>query len=184
MSFTPPAVWATPRHWTRENSNFFISNDPAILSVETVKEAFGSEFVYWADDSIPDEVLQQMLYGSMSFGVYERTNNEDPSPSNTKQIGLARMVTDGSTFAYLSDVYVLPQYQGNGLGTWLIDCIVEVFSKEKMPYLRRIMLMTGNERTRALYARKFNMEVVGSEERPDLGLDLEFLCARPNAKRN
>ncbi|KAJ6020749.1 Acyl-CoA N-acyltransferase [Penicillium herquei] len=186
MAFTPPSSWITPRTFTRENKEFFISNDPALLSVEAVKDAFASEFIYWANASTPDDVLRQMLYGSMSFGVYRWTQSQGSTTSastqNTEQIGLARMLTDGASFAYLSDVYVLPQYQGKGLGTWLIDCVAEIFSKENMPYLRRIMLFTGDPRTEEMYTRIFNMRVLGHEERPGLPHGLNFLCARPNAK--
>ncbi|KAJ5735278.1 Acyl-CoA N-acyltransferase [Penicillium malachiteum] len=186
MAFTQPASWITPRTWSRDNKEFFVSNDPALLSVEAVKEAFASDFIYWANASIPDDALRQMLYGSMSFGVYKRTqsqgNTAPSSTKNTEQIGLARMMTDGVSFAYLSDVYVLPQYQGKGLGTWLIDCVAEIFSKENMPYLRRIMLFTGDPRTEEMYTNVFDMRVLGHEERPDFPHGLNFLCARPNAK--
>ncbi|KAJ5092927.1 hypothetical protein N7456_008788 [Penicillium angulare] len=182
MAFTPPAAWITPRTWTRENSDIFISNDPALLSVEAVKNAFEQHFVFWVTAPIPEDALRQMLYGAVSFGVYKRVqpqSDETPSTKNTEQIGLARMTTDGASFAYLADVYVLPEYQGKGLGKWLIECIREVFSKANMPYLRRIMLFTGNERTQAFYTKLLNMKELGHEERPELGIDLKFLCARP-----
>lgn len=56
-------------------------------------------------------------------------------------IGFARVITDYVTFAYLTDVYVLPEWQGSGLGKWLIECVQGVF--EGMPHLRRSMLVTG-----------------------------------------
>ena len=40
-----------------------------------------------------------------------------------KQIGLARLITDYVTIAYLTDVYVLEEYQGKGLGTWLLGAV-------------------------------------------------------------
>lgn len=51
------------------------------------------------------------------------------------------MVTDEVSFAYLTDVYVKPEYQGKGLGKWLIECVDEVLSS--WPDLRRAMLVTG-----------------------------------------
>jgi GNAT superfamily N-acetyltransferase len=45
----------------------------------------------------------------------------------------------------MSDVYVLEEYQGKGLGTWLLECVDEVLRGWKE--LRRVMLMTsGNAR--------------------------------------
>ncbi|KAJ6166970.1 Acyl-CoA N-acyltransferase [Penicillium chermesinum] len=142
------------------------------------------DFLYWTKKDLPDEVLAQMLYGSSSFGVYKRSEPSDSHtelPSKIEQIGLARMITDGATFGYLSDVYVLPAYQGKGLGKWLIDCVVEIFSPKTMPYLRRTMLLTGDKHVEEMYGKAFGMKVVGHEKRPEFGKDLVFMCGRPNA---
>ena len=56
-------------------------------------------------------------------------------------IGFARCITDHTTFLYLTDVYVLPAWQSQGLGKWLIQCVQSVV--EEMPYLRRTMAITG-----------------------------------------
>ena len=187
MSAAPPTATTAPRTWTRPNSEFFISNDPSLLSIKAVNEAFAQDFLYWGKP-FPEEVLHQMLHSSMSFGVYKDRQAQSvcepfaPTAESAEQIGLARMVTDGTTFGYLSDVYVLPEYQGHGLGRWLMNCVSEVFSKENMPYLRRIMLLTGDKRMQEFYAKVFGMQVIAHERRPDIGQDLVFMCARPNAK--
>ena len=36
----------------------------------------------------------------------------------------ARVVTDRSTFAWLCDLFVVEGYRGQGLGKWLVECIV------------------------------------------------------------
>lgn len=183
---SPPSAATTPRTWTRDNSEFFISNDPALVSVKAVNEAFGMDFLYWAKP-FPEDVLRQMLLGSMCFGVYRQTQpqlseKEPLSTQNTEQIGMARMITDGISFGYLSDTYVLPEYQGHGLGKWLIDCVAEVFSKENMPFLRRVMLLTADPRTQEFYTKILGVRVVGQEERPDMGKTLVYMNARPNAQ--
>ncbi|CAG7948968.1 unnamed protein product [Penicillium nalgiovense] len=189
MASAPPTGGLPPKTWTRDNNReFFISTEPRLLSVKAVNAAFDSDFVYWQKKPFSEEVLWQMLHGALSFGVYRWTQSESvndsttPCSENTEQIGLARMVTDGCTFAYLSDVYVLPQYQGSGLGKWLVACVAETFSKENMPYLRRIMLLTDDERMQAFYTKMFGVKVVGREERKDIGRDLVFMCARPHAQ--
>jgi GNAT superfamily N-acetyltransferase len=63
-------------------------------------------------------------------------------------IGFARLITDRVTFAYLTDVYTLPEWQGQGLGKWLISCVQEVV--EDMPYLRRSMCIVGHGREKGL----------------------------------
>jgi GNAT superfamily N-acetyltransferase len=187
MSSAPPTSGLPPQTWTRQNdSQFFISTDPKLLSVEAVNAAFSRDFVYWTKGPFPEKVLWQMLHGSLSFGVYRQKRNEPgnaylASTDDIEQIGLARVVTDGATFAYVSDTYVLPEYQGNGLGNWLVACVAETFSKENMPYLRRIMLLTDDERLQKFYGKMLGVGVVGREERADIGRDLVFMCARPHA---
>lgn len=61
--------------------------------------------------------------------------------SGPRQIGLVRMITDGVTFGYLTDVYVLPEYQGKGLGRWMLACLDEVI--QAWPHLRRLLLATS-----------------------------------------
>jgi ribosomal protein S18 acetylase RimI-like enzyme len=187
MSSAPPTSGLPVQTWTRENeSEFFISTDPNLLSVKAVNAAFSEDFVYWIKKPFPENVLWQMLHGSLSFGVYRQTQAEPSSsfvasPKNTEQIGLCRVVTDGATFAYISDTYVLPKYQGNGLGNWLVGCVAETFSKENMPHLRRIMLLTDDVRMQKFYGKMLGVGVIGTEKREDMGRDLVFMCARPHA---
>jgi GNAT superfamily N-acetyltransferase len=64
--------------------------------------------------------------------------------SSPKQIGLARLITDYVTVAYITDVYVLQEYQGKGLGTWLLSAVDETLRSWKG--LRRVCLMSnGND---------------------------------------
>jgi GNAT superfamily N-acetyltransferase len=42
-----------------------------------------------------------------------------------RQVAFARVVTDGATFAWIGDVFVDQHHRGRGLGTWLVESIVE-----------------------------------------------------------
>jgi|SRR5277367_6112516 len=75
---------------------------------------------------------------------------------NPPQIGLARLITDEVTFAYMTDVYILPEYQGRGLGTWLLECVNETI--DSWHEFRRALLMTGNKTGKTLYKKKLGME--------------------------
>ena len=66
-----------------------------------------------------------------------------------RQVGFARTVSDGVSFAYLADVYVLPEYRGRGLGEELVREMVEGGGELRE---RRWLLHTGD--AHALY-RKF-----------------------------
>ena len=64
------------------------------------------------------------------------------------QIGFARVVTDYATFAWLADVFVLPEFQRQGIGKWLIGVIVD---HPRLPGLRRWLL--GTKDAHGLYAQ-------------------------------
>ena len=49
------------------------------------------------------------------------------------------MVTDGTTFAWLCDVYVAPAHRGRGLATWMAGAAVEDLRARR---LDRIVLAT------------------------------------------
>lgn len=110
------------RNWTRDD--FLISTDPALVSLEALNEAlnaaFKSEHLDWAK-RLPIEELKLMVENSLNFGVYTK----QPGKDSYSMIGFARMITDHVTVAYLTDVYILPEYQSKGLGSWLIDCVKE-----------------------------------------------------------
>ena len=95
-----------------------------------------SEVAYWSP-GVAREKVERAARHSLAFGLFERD----------AQIGYARMITDCATFAYLADVFVLPEHQGRGLGTWLLECVL---SHEDLQDLRRMMLVTSD--AHGLYA--------------------------------
>ena len=56
-----------------------------------------------------------------------------------EQVGLARVVTDRATFAYLADVYVLEEHRGRGLAQAMVRRLHE---HPDLQGLRRWLLMT------------------------------------------
>ncbi|MEO5911317.1 MAG: GNAT family N-acetyltransferase [Pelobium sp.] len=83
---------------------------------------------YWSP-GIQLDVVKRAMEGSLTFGMYY----------NEKQIGYARVITDKTTFAYIADVFVEENYQGKGLGKWLIETIL---AHPGLQGLRRILLVT------------------------------------------
>ncbi|PYH94533.1 hypothetical protein BO71DRAFT_398805 [Aspergillus ellipticus CBS 707.79] len=75
-------------------------------------------------------------------------------------MGFAALVTVNVTFAYLTDLFVLPEYQGLGLGGWLLDCGDELLSP--LPHLRWVMLRTAMEKSKQSYERGLGMGVLES----------------------
>jgi GNAT superfamily N-acetyltransferase/uncharacterized glyoxalase superfamily protein PhnB len=60
-------------------------------------------------------------------------------------IGMARLTGDGAQFYYLMDVAVLPQHQGGGVGTALMNEIVDYLQKHA-PEKALVTLFTGGHR--------------------------------------
>ena len=109
---------------TRET--FTVSTDPAKLDAVAI-HAFLTR-CYWSE-GIPMETVRRALERSLCFGLYD----------GTRQIGLARVISDFTTYAYLCDVYVVESYRGKGLGTWLMSVVVR---HPDLQGLRRFTLLT------------------------------------------
>lgn len=95
--------------WHRDN--FFISTEKEKLDLEVIYQFLSNS--YWGQGR-SFEQIKQAIENSICFGVYQ----------NNAQIGFGRVITDYSLFAYLGDVFILPEYQGNGLGKWLVETIL------------------------------------------------------------
>src|SRR3954467_2290618 len=91
-----------------------LDDDPGRVDVDAV-HAFLSNDAYWAKGRPRDTVERLVREASRVVGRYD----------DDRLIGFTRTVSDGSSFAYLADVYVLPAYRGRGLGLELVRETVE-----------------------------------------------------------
>ena len=106
--------------------------------------------------------MERLLQKSCTVAVY-KTESDGPSHRTEHvPIGMARLVTDDVTFAYLTDVFILEEYRKLGLGQWLIQCCKEIVGD--MEDLRWMMLLTGSEHAERLYQREFGMSRLGQPE--------------------
>ncbi len=71
------------------------------------------------------------MAGSLVLGVYH--------PSGP--VGVAHVISDFATFAYLSDVVIDEAHRGGGPGQWLVDAIL---SHPRLEGLRRWLLVTAD----------------------------------------
>lgn len=131
-----------PREWVR--GEFVISTNRSRLDIEVVHGYLASS--YWAA-GMPRDVLERGIENSLTFGIYHRD----------QQVGFARVITDLATYAYLSDVFVLEGYRGQGLSKWLIECVL---SHPDLQGLRRFALFTRD--AQGLYERYGFMPARGS----------------------
>jgi N-acetylglutamate synthase-like GNAT family acetyltransferase len=115
-----------PQMIETHRDNFMISTDPARLDMNAIVDMLTR--AYWAVGR-PRERTERAIQNSLVFGVYQ----------GDKQIGLARVVSDYSIFAYLCDVFIHEDYRAQGLGKWLIQTIMEHPDLKEM---RRWVLVT------------------------------------------
>lgn len=79
-------------------------------------------------------------------------------------------MTDHTTLAYLTDVFILPSQRGQGLGKWLMGCINETL--ESWPILRSCLLFVGGdegEKARSFYRSTLGMRPF-KKDYPDMEL--------------
>jgi GNAT superfamily N-acetyltransferase len=139
------------------SQTYLISSDRSLLPHSFVHEAFATEAMYWAKP-LSSEALATMLNNSLTLGLYLDSDNDD----SKTPIGMARMITDYTTLAYLTDVYLLPEHQGHGLGKWIIACCREICIQ--MEDLRFMVLLTGSEQAQKLYRRELGMQKLDGVE--------------------
>ena len=104
-----------------------ISADPAELDVGLIHR-FLSQDSYWAR-GIPRGTLERALRHSVCYGGY----------LDGRQVAFARAVTDRATFAYLADVFVLPEHRGQGHARRLVAALL---ADPRLQGLRRWHLVT------------------------------------------
>ena len=112
---------------TSDLSNIEISTDKGRLDVDAIYK-FLSEESYWAEKRTREQT-RTAIENSICFGVYD----------GERQIGFARVVSDKATFAYLGDVFIVSDYQGQGIGKMLMSTILE---HPDLQGLRRWVLAT------------------------------------------
>lgn len=139
-----------------QNDTLHISNDKRALDIDMIS-TFLRDHAYWSR-GIPRETVERAIDGSLCFGGYVEG----------RQVAFARLVTDSATFAYLCDVFVLPEYRKRGYGQALMR---HIFDSELTRGLRRILLVTSD--AHALY-RPHGFQALASPEkfmevaRPDI----------------
>jgi len=103
---------------------------------------------YWFP-GVPRSVIERSIDNSMCFGLL----------LGDEQIGFARVITDKAVFAYVADVYVLPEHRGKGLSLRLMEQIIQ---HPDLQGLRRMMLATKD--AHSLY-EKFGFKPLAAPER-------------------
>lgn len=135
--------------------DYQISTDRDRLDLALIHDFLRSS--YWAQD-IPRDLVERSIQNALCFGVY----------LNERQVGFARVISDFATFAYVADVFVVPEHRSHGIAKRLMGAIVE---HRDLQGLRRFLLATRD--AHGLYAQ-FGFEPLAHPEhfmtvhKPDL----------------
>src|SRR4029453_4953038 len=86
-----------------------VSSDPADLDRDAVFRYLHHE-AYWSK-GVSRETFDRALDNSLNFTAVR----------GSTVVGFARVVTDRATFAWLCDVFVLPEHRGRGVSPPLMD---------------------------------------------------------------
>ena len=92
-------------------AGFEISTDRARLDVALVHEFLRTS--YWAEGR-RRSVVERSIEHSLCFGVYH----------GGRQVAFARVVSDRAVFAYLMDVFVVPEFRGRGISKALVRAVL------------------------------------------------------------
>ena len=119
--------------WERGSAT--VSTDRDRLDLVMVHEFLTN--AYWSP-GVSAETVRRSIEHSLPFGVFERN----------RQVGFARVISDQATFAYLADVFVVPELRGQGLARFLLECIL---AHPDLQQVRRWALFTRD--AHGLYER-------------------------------
>ena len=141
----------SPEFWQRDE--YTISTDPSRLDLSLIHD-YISNHSYWGTGRTL-EVVKRSIKNSLPFGVYK----------GDEQVGFGRIVTDYATFAWVADVFVVPDHRGRGLSKWLMEVIL---AHQQLQGFRRWVLATKD--AQGLYERYGFIKLHRPErwmERPD-----------------
>ena len=106
---------------------FSISTEKRRLQIDVI-DRFLAEESYWAAGRTPEQT-RTAIENSICFGIY----------FEGQQVGFARVVSDRATFAYIGDVFIIEEFRGKGLASWLLQAIID---HPDLQGLRRWVLAT------------------------------------------
>jgi len=127
-------------------AGFEISTNRARLDVALVHEFLRTS--YWAEGR-GRSVVERSIEHSLCFGVYQ----------GGRQVAFARVVSDRAVFAYLMDVFVVPEFRGRGISKALMRAVLD---HPDLQNLRLFLLATKD--AHGLYER-FGFRPLAEPER-------------------
>lgn len=85
-------------------------------------------------EKLPSTAEYNCLRNLVGWGIYQEAVIEKALPNtlygvcayqDEKLVGMARVIGDGETVYYIQDVIVIPEYQQQGIGTQMMDHVMD-----------------------------------------------------------
>ena len=104
-----------------------VTTDRSRFDVDLIHRFLSTES-YWAKN-IPRDIVERSIENSLCFAAF----------AGPQQVGFARVVSDYAVFAYIGDVFVIPEHRGRGVSKLIMQAIR---SHPRLQTLRRWHLLT------------------------------------------
>ncbi|WP_444919636.1 GNAT family N-acetyltransferase [Microbulbifer sp. CnH-101-G] len=108
------------------DDELFFSKEKSDLDLDLVSSFLSNS--YWALGRNREEVVRS-IENSFCVGLFFKKS----------QIGFARVVTDYQTFAYIMDVFIVPEHQGKGFGKKIMQFMLQ---SQELQYVSTFRLRT------------------------------------------
>lgn len=109
-------------------SSYYIRKDIENMHLSEVTDLLRS--TEWAEDRT-EEMIRKSMENSCPYGLFLKAGTgegrikESSMAGKDRQIGFARVLTDGVTTFYLMDLVIEEKYRSQGFGTILMDRIMK-----------------------------------------------------------
>lgn len=110
FSLTTRSYWGTQMQWTREG--FVLTDQPPPTAIDETYALL--QTTYWSHKR-PRDVVERIVGESLCFYLSK----------DQRQVGFGRVISDYVTTSWIADVVLAKEYQGDGLGSWMMRCVLD-----------------------------------------------------------
>ena len=126
--------------------------------------------IRYVDHITPEEYMElRKKVGWMEFPLEEARNCVENAymvicvRDGDKAIGVVRLLWDGGYVAFLSDVIVAPEYQGQGIGRKLVESVIKRIKDDMKPGYK-VKLNLNSAKGKEPFYEKFGVKQRPNEE--------------------
>ena len=95
-----------------EQADFTISSEKKQVNIDALHDMLSR--TYWAKDRSREEI-EKTVANSLCFSLFK----------GEVQVGFTRVLTDDVAYAVILDMVIREDFRGQGLGKWMLQCLVE-----------------------------------------------------------